>query len=190
VVNGHGKSKDTAGVASVAGALGADEDFARLDRLMPVVPAASKIEAEQNLRNKKIKGVDEGGGFEEVPAGPTVAVSEGLDAVGLALASEMFVRRKKRDLIEAAYNRYAHNDDELPRWFADEEKTHMEPQLPMTKEMVAEIKERMREINDRPLKRVLEAKARKKKRTGRMMSRLTTQAETIMDNDALSGTDA
>eukprot|EP00049_Salpingoeca_infusionum_P004700 m.82537 g.82537 ORF g.82537 m.82537 type:complete len:254 (-) comp12692_c0_seq7:286-1047(-) len=123
-------------------------------------------------------------GFEEVAA--EGAPAEGLDAHGLALATEMFVRRKKRELIDAAYNRYAHNDSALPAWFNSEEEEHLRPTMPITKEMVNEIRERERELNARPIKKVMEAKARKKMKTQRLMTKLNTQAEVIANNDSLT----
>merc|ERR1712146_388924 len=47
-------------------------------------------------------------------------------------------------------------------------------------------KQRQREINARPLRRVLEAKARKKQRVGRALDKLTKQAEAIAENDSLT----
>jgi hypothetical protein len=112
---------------------------------------------------------------------------QGLDAVGLALATEMLVRHKRREVIEAAYNRWASNDDPLPAWFHDEERHHREGTAPMTKEMVEEIKQRLREINTRPLKRVLEAKGRKRAKVSRLSNKLNKQAETVADNDTITG---
>ena len=48
--------------------------------------------------------------------------------------------------------------------FADDEKLHNVPQLPITKDEVEEMKAKWKAINARPIKKVLEAKARKKHR--------------------------
>merc|ERR1712146_321564 len=101
------------------------------------------------------KGRNQGGGFEEVPMDTPESSTNrpGLDAAGLAMATEMIVRRKRREMIESAYNRFAHNDDPLPMWFADEENPHRERIIPTSREMADEIKQRQREINARPLRR-------------------------------------
>lgn len=170
--------------------LAGDPDFARLDAgKVKAVPVAA-VEADQTRERQRTKGIDVGGGFEEVPAGPAVSVPvrEGLDAEGLALATEMFVRGKKREYIEAAYNRFATDDgDALPVWFADEDRKHRELQLPPTKEMIEEIRQRQRELNERPIKAVLEAKARKKRRLTKVMNKVSAAASSIVDNESLSG---
>jgi AdoMet-dependent rRNA methyltransferase SPB1 len=56
------------------------------------------------------------------------------------------------------------DSDGLPKWFIEEEKQHCRSSLPVTKELVERYKAKMKEINQRPTKKVAEAKARKKRR--------------------------
>ena len=56
------------------------------------------------------------------------------------MAAMMLTRKNKRQLIDAAYNRYANNDNEMPSWFEKEEAPHRVRGIPMTKEMADEIK--------------------------------------------------
>lgn len=43
----------------------------------------------------------------------------------LALAKNMLRRKDKESIIDAAYNRYAFHDENMPRWFTEDEKRHM-----------------------------------------------------------------
>lgn len=62
--------------------------------------------------------------------------------------------------------RYSYNEEEgeLPEWFTEEERQHRRRQLPVDKQTVEAYRQRWREINARPIKKVAEAKARKKRR--------------------------
>lgn len=53
---------------------------------------------------------------------------------------------------------------EVPEWFLDDERKHRKKPVPVTREMVEEYKQKWKEIDARPIKRVAEAKARKKRR--------------------------
>jgi AdoMet-dependent rRNA methyltransferase SPB1 len=129
-------------------------------------------------------------GFEVVTAAAhapkPIDTSKNLDAHGLALAAEMILRKKKREILDNAYNRYTFNDPEMPNWFADEEEPHMTAGMIMTKEMAKDIKDRQREINARPIKKVLEAKGRDERRTQMERSKTAKRATAINDNPVLS----
>lgn len=53
---------------------------------------------------------------------------------------------------------------EVPEWFLDDERKHRKKPVPVTRDMVEEYKQKWKEIDARPIKRVAEAKARKKRR--------------------------
>lgn len=106
---------------------------------------------------------------------PRVPTKEngGLTAEELAVATEMSMsRKKKREYIENSYNRYTFDDEEgaLPDWFIDDEKVHQRPdsgpsvQGSENKELVEFYKNRAKSANVRTIKKVAEAKARKKKK--------------------------
>lgn len=63
-------------------------------------------------------------------------------------------------------SRYSYNEEEgeLPEWFTEEERQHRRRQLPVDKATVEAYRQRWKEINARPIKKVAEAKARKKRR--------------------------
>eukprot|EP00050_Salpingoeca_kvevrii_P007178 m.294326 g.294326 ORF g.294326 m.294326 type:complete len:841 (-) comp12970_c0_seq1:60-2582(-) len=133
------------------------------------------------------EGEGEGNGIEVVSLdAPTRARGSNLDAAGLALAADMISRKRKRQMIDEAYNRYTRNDAELPAWFADEESYHMQPNQPITKEMAEEIRARTRAIDARPVKRVLEAKGRKRMKLNKKTERAKSTAAAIADNPNLT----
>ncbi|KAJ8544253.1 hypothetical protein ON010_g12015 [Phytophthora cinnamomi] len=82
----------------------------------------------------------------------------------LALASMMVQKSKAKDMIDASYNRYAWNDSEaLPDWFVDDEEKHYRPQIPIPKNVLAQMKERFMEMATKPVKKVAEARGRKQR---------------------------
>ena len=58
--------------------------------------------------------------------------------------------------------RYSYNDEGLPSWFTEDEAKHTLRHVPVTKEEVFYYKQRMMEINARPIKKVIEAKTKRK----------------------------
>lgn len=112
---------------------------------------------------------------------------QGLDAEGLAIATHIVAHKNVRAVIESGYHRYAHNDGALPSWFVEEEGGHMQPNLPITKEMVDQIRAEQREIDARPIKKVLQAKARQQHKTSRKMEKLKSKAEAITENVTMTG---
>uniref|UniRef100_A0A4W5KAC9 pre-rRNA processing protein FTSJ3 n=1 Tax=Hucho hucho TaxID=62062 RepID=A0A4W5KAC9_9TELE len=90
-----------------------------------------------------------------------------MNAEGLALGCQIATSKKRaRDLVDGSFHRQDYSEDqcEVPEWFVDDEKKHRNKPIPVTKEMVEEYKAKWKEINARPIKRVAEAKARKKRR--------------------------
>jgi len=89
-------------------------------------------------------------------------------------------KKRKRAMIDDSYNKYANNDRELaPAWFVDDENKHNVPFIPVSKEDIEEMKARERLINARPIKKVAEAKARKKKRNVQKIAKVREKASVI-----------
>ena len=121
--------------------------------------------------------------FETVPLDIRPPQVRKLDPEGLALGAVMVQSKKKREeLVDSAYNRWTHNDpDNLPGWFVDDETEHCQKQLPVTREMVEEYQRKLREINARPIKKIAEAKSRKKRRALKKLVTARRKAEIICD---------
>ena len=72
-------------------------------------------------------------------------------AENLALAKKMMRKKQRETIIDSTYNRFSFNDEDtnLPSWFLDDEKKHNIINLPITKEEVQVVKERLMAINSR-----------------------------------------
>jgi AdoMet-dependent rRNA methyltransferase SPB1 len=99
------------------------------------------------------------------------------------LAQKIISRSGKRDLIDEGFNRYAFNDPEgLPSWFLEDENRHNKPQRPVTKEAVQVMRAKLRALDARPIKKVAEAKFRKKMRADARMQKALKKASSIADD--------
>jgi AdoMet-dependent rRNA methyltransferase SPB1 len=106
----------------------------------------------------------------------------------LALGTYAVRNRRFSHMIDDAYNRYAWNEDEksIPKWFLDDENKHNKPTLPVTKEIMQEIRERFKAVDARPTKKVVEAKARKKMKAVKKSEKVKQQAVAVAGNGELS----
>ena len=77
-----------------------------------------------------------------------------------AIAKVMLRKKARNEILDSTYNRYANYDDKavLPEWFLEDEEKHYRPNMIITKEMVAEEKKAIKVYNERPSKKVTEAK--------------------------------
>ncbi|MCO5597977.1 hypothetical protein L7F22_052066 [Adiantum nelumboides] len=133
-------------------------------------------------------------GFEVVPAETSGSHSssdeEEYDADSkaeiLAYAKKMLRKKNREDILDDGYNRYTFNDVGLPDWFADDEKRHCQPIKPISKEEVEAMKAQFNAINTRPVKKVAEAKARKKRRALKKLEGIKQKVTAIADQPDMS----
>ncbi|KAG6849868.1 hypothetical protein H0H93_004217 [Arthromyces matolae] len=86
----------------------------------------------------------------------------------------------KTKLINDGFNRYSLNSkDDLPSWFLDDEARHYKPNLPVTKDAIMALREKQRALDARPIKKIAEAKARKKLKAHQRLEKALKKAEGV-----------
>jgi AdoMet-dependent rRNA methyltransferase SPB1 len=106
-----------------------------------------------------------------------------------AIAKLMLRKKKREEILDSTYNRYTNFDDPslLPQWFVEDERKHYKHHVPITKEESQEEKRLLKEYNERPSKKVMEAKHRKKRRLGKAMEKIKKKATIIAEQDINEG---
>jgi AdoMet-dependent rRNA methyltransferase SPB1 len=90
-------------------------------------------------------------------------------------------------LINDGFSRYTLNDkDDLPPWFLDDESQHYRPNIPITKEAVAALRAKQRALDARPIKKIAEAKARKKFKASQRLEKAMKKAQGVTEAGDLS----
>ncbi|SMQ54517.1 unnamed protein product [Zymoseptoria tritici ST99CH_1A5] len=143
------------------------------------VPSAPDVE-EEDWEEGTTKPLADG-------ADPTRPNIDIITAEAMTLAHQLATGKvTKQQLLDDNFNRFTLRDvDGLPEWFLDDENKHSRPQRPVSGEAAAAIKEKLRALNARPIKKVREAKARKTLRTARRLEKLKKKSEGLAeDGDA------
>ncbi|BGP23937.1 adoMet-dependent rRNA methyltransferase spb1 [Rhodotorula toruloides] len=121
-----------------------------------------------------------------------VEKSDRIAKLGLTTAEAMTLaqqlvnqERTKTQLVDEGFNRHTDiiGGDGLPTWFIDDEQRHLRHNIPVTKEAVQAIRDKQRALNARPIKKVAEAKARKKMRQIRRLEKMRAKAQGINDDE-------
>lgn len=114
-----------------------------------------------------------------------------ITAEAMTLAHQLATGQKtKHDLLDDHFNKYTLRDtDGLPDWFLDDEGKHSRMVRPVTADAAAAIKEKMRALNARPIKKVREAKARKSMRAATRLEKLKRKSALLADNEDASEKD-
>ncbi|KAK2028533.1 Spb1 domain-containing protein [Colletotrichum zoysiae] len=111
-----------------------------------------------------------------------------ITAEAMTLAHQLATGEKtKHDLVDEGFNKYALKDrDGLPDWFIDDETKHDKPQKPITKAAAAAIREKLRAYNARPIKKVREAKARKKFKAAQRLEKLKKKSDMLANEESMT----
>jgi len=108
-----------------------------------------------------------------------------ITAEAMTLAQQLASGEKTSyDLVDDGFNKHALKDrDGLPDWFLDDESRHDKPHRPITKAAAAAIKEKLRAYNARPIKKVAEARARKKFKQAQKLEKLKKKADILAGDE-------
>jgi len=172
-----------------------DDDGGGRDGAAPPVDAATQELIRKGM-GRALHG-DEPAGIQVVareaaqPAASEAYDSDEYDsderATHLALGSLLARKSTRGAVLDAAYNRYAWNDGPLPAWFAEDESKHNRPVLPVTQEMIQSVKARFADTAaDAPIKKVAEARMRKRKRAALKLEAAKKKAAAVVDEPDMS----
>lgn len=111
-----------------------------------------------------------------------------LTAEAVTMATRLVNRQTTlSQMVDDGFNRQSgYHKDGLPTWFLDDETKHYKANIPVTKEAMAALKERQRALDARPIKKVAEAKARKKMKAHARLEKAKKKADGVMDSEDLS----
>ncbi|MCJ1314405.1 AdoMet-dependent rRNA methyltransferase spb1 [Agyrium rufum] len=114
-----------------------------------------------------------------------------ITAEAMTLAQQLASGEKStRELMDEGFNKYAFKDrDGLPEWFLDDEGKHSKPHRPISAEAAAAIKEKLRVLNARPIKKVREAKDRKRFKAAQRLEKLRRKSALLAGDEGLSEKD-
>ena len=93
-------------------------------------------------------------------------------------------KKTRRDIIDSGWNRFMFNDkdSDLPDWFVKEEEHHMRLPPDVDPNVVEFYKNRQKDVNVKTIKKVVEAKARKKRLLTKRMEKAKKRASVILEN--------
>ena len=111
-----------------------------------------------------------------------------ITAEAMTLAHQLATGQKtKHDMIDDGFNKYSLRDTAgLPDWFIDDESRHSKPHRPITAAAAAAIKEKARALNARPIKKVREAKDRKKFKAAQRMEKLKKKSALLIEEEGMT----
>ncbi|KAM3500028.1 hypothetical protein MY10362_006763 [Beauveria mimosiformis] len=111
-----------------------------------------------------------------------------ITAEAMSLAHQLASGKKtSQDVIDDGFNKHAFRDrDGLPEWFIEDETKHDKPHKPITKAAAQAIKEKLRAFNARPIKKVREAKARKKIKAAQKLERLKKKSDMLAADEGMT----
>lgn len=143
------------------------QELVRSQRKQVLLDNKKVRNAKKKQQNEQKKESSDDNTFEEIPVALTDPT---IRARTLAIAQKMLDPKARREILDASVNKYMFNDDDdLPDWFVKDEQRNCRIELPVTAEEIEEQRNRFRELNARPSKKVMEALGRKRRRAQRLL---------------------
>lgn len=153
-----------------------------------IVPAESRDEADMwNIEDQDVDQEKQAyiqSADSDFQIGPRLipSVEYGLTTAEAVTLAQQLINRGTTNtkLLNDGFNRYSLNaKDGLPSWFLDDEAKHYKPNIPVTKEAIAALRARQRALDSRPIKKIAEAKGRKKLRAAQRLEKAMKKAEGV-----------
>merc|ERR1712083_863407 len=122
-------------------------------------------------------------GFEIVPQ-QKIKKRKALSCEELALGEKLIRSKKaKRDIMDDGWHRFMFDDENLPDWFVKEEEIHMRKEPDVDPETVEKYRELAKEMNVKTIKKVVEAKARRKRKVARKLDQAKKKSAAILESE-------
>ncbi len=116
-----------------------------------------------------------------------------ITAEAMTLAQSLASGEKKsEDLIDDAFNKntyIGHDQSHLPEWFLDDEAQHSKAHVQTTKAAAQALRDKLRALNARPIKKVREAQGRKKMRAAARLEKLKKKSAMLVEDEGMSEAD-
>lgn len=107
----------------------------------------------------------------------------------LAIGVMALRKKKKRDIFDSAWNRYVSFDKNLPEWFVKDEEKVSKANIEIPDQILNQFKTSALEVNARTLKKVMEAKARKKRKRTKMLEKMKKKVQNVLESEDNSSQD-
>jgi AdoMet-dependent rRNA methyltransferase SPB1 len=162
------------------------------EEVIAEVQMDSESESDDGFEIVKRTAEDDEDDWEEGPQ--SERVKDGRPDIDIITAEAMTLAHQiatgqvtKENLLDNGFNKYSLRDtDGLPEWFLDDEGKHSKIQRPITKAAADAIKEKLRAYNARPIKKVREAKARKKFKAAQKLEKLKKKSAMLVEDEGMS----
>jgi AdoMet-dependent rRNA methyltransferase SPB1 len=154
----------------------------------PPQPAADADSSDDEDKIEEVKRDETQWELDDMPMKNGKPDIDIITAEAMTLAHQMATGKKtKYDLLDDSFNRYSLRDvDGLPDWFLDDENRHSKMQRPVTAAAASAIKEKLRALNARPIKKVREAQARKKFKAAQRLEKLKKKSALLAEEEGMT----
>ena len=114
-----------------------------------------------------------------------------ITAEAMTLAHDIALHQTRTgEIVNEGFSKFTFRDREgLPTWFLDDEGKHSKLHRPITASAASAIKDRLRRLNARPIKKVREAKDRKKYKLAQKLEKLRKRSALLADEEGMTESD-